>query len=209
MLYLLPCSAVLVIKKNNNKEDIMNKSTASIAALISLVSCSALADSAPIMFSSLNGFNAPEAAEVKGVRLALLHGQTGDVTGVDFSLLGMSESQNITGVNFPLVIGANKVNGNMTGASFGLFNWHEGSDLGANLGLVNVTNNVKGANVSTVNYSEGYTMVDVGAVNLSNDSHVQVGFFNMTTEIKGVQVGLLNCAENGFLPCFPIVNFAM
>ncbi|PQJ89867.1 VC2662 family protein [Aliivibrio sifiae] len=186
----------------------MKKILVGTCAALSMVSSFAMADSTPVMFSSLNGFNAPAASEVTGVRLAALHGKTGDITGVDFAL-GMSESDNLTGVNFPLFIGANKVNGNMTGASFGLFNWHKGEDLGANLGFVNITNNVKGANLSAVNYSEGYTMVDVGVANLSNDSHVQVGFFNMTSEIKGVQVGLINCAENGFLPCFPIVNFAM
>ncbi|MBL4831209.1 MAG: phaC PHA synthase [Aliivibrio sp.] len=175
---------------------------------LSMTSTVAFAESTPAMFSSLNDFNAPAAESVTGVRLAALHGKTGDVTGVDFAF-GMSESDNITGVNFPLFIGGNRVHNSMTGASFGLFNWHEGTDVGANLGLVNITNDVTGANVSVVNYSEGYTMVDVGAVNMSNDSHVQVGLFNMTKEIKGVQVGLINCAENGFLPCFPFVNFSM
>ena len=69
-------------------------------------------------------------------------------------------------------------------------------------------NDVKGANVSFVNYSEGDTLVDVGAANLSEVSTVQVGIFNKTTKIEGVQIGLINCADNGFFPCFPIVNFA-
>ena len=71
-----------------------------------------------------------------------------------------------------------------------------------------ITNDVKGANVSFVNYSEGDTMVDVGAANLSDTSTVQVGLFNKTKKIEGVQIGLLNCADNGFFPCFPFVNFA-
>ncbi|MCE7631277.1 phaC PHA synthase, partial [Vibrio fluvialis] len=36
------------------------------------------------------------------------------------------------------------------------------------VGAVNITNDVKGANVSFVNYSEGNTMVDVGAANFSD-----------------------------------------
>lgn len=186
----------------------MKKILVGTCAALSMVSSFAMADSTPVMFSSLNGFNAPAASEVKGVRLTALHSEPVSVTGLDFALLGLSETQDVTGVNWGF-LGANRVHGEFTGASFGLFNWHMGDDLGANLGFVNITNNVKGANVSAVNYSEGYTMVDVGVANLSNDSHVQVGLFNMTSEIKGVQVGLINCAENGFLPCFPIVNFAM
>ncbi|NCO45487.1 MAG: phaC PHA synthase, partial [Vibrio sp.] len=77
-----------------------------------------------------------------------------------------------------------------------------------NVGVVNLTNNVQGANVSLVNYSEGNTMVDVGAANFSDTSKVQVGLFNKTTKIEGVQVGLINCADNGFFKCFPIINFA-
>lgn len=167
----------------------------------------AQAETTPIMFSSVNHFNAPAKNEVKGVRVSALHGQVDKVTGLDLSLVGMSETSDTVGVNIGL-LGANRVKSSMTGASFGFFNWHEGDDVGANLGWVNVTNNVKGANVSLVNYSEGKTMVDVGAASISDNSTVQVGLFNMTKKIDGVQIGLINCAENGFLPCFPIINFA-
>ncbi len=163
--------------------------------------------SSPVMFSSVNDFNAPENSQVSGVRLAALHGKVDTVKGVDFSIVGMSETNTTTGVNFGLFLGASKVNQEMTGASLGLFNWNEGLTTGVNLGAVNVTNDVRGANVSFVNYSEGDTMVDVGAVNMSNESTVQVGVFNKTAKIEGVQIGLINCAENGFLPCFPIFNF--
>jgi hypothetical protein len=149
----------------------MNKNIVNVCAGLGLaiVSLTAMADSTPVMFSSINGFSAPTANEVNGVRLTVFHSAAVSVTGVDFALLGLSEAADVTGINWGL--------------------------LGANLGFINVTNNVKGANISAVNYSEGYTMVDVGLANLSNDSHVQVG--------------LINCAENGFLPCFPFVNFAL
>jgi len=188
----------------------MKKNIVNVCAGLGLAMASsvAMAESTPVMFSSLNGFNAPAASEVKGVRLTALHSAPVSVTGLDIALLGLSETNNVKGVNWG-IFGANRVHGEFTGASFGFFNWHKGNDTGANLGLVNITNNVKGANISAVNYSEGHTMVDVGVANLSNDSVVQVGIFNMTSKIKGVQVGLINCAENGFFPCFPIVNFAM
>ena len=38
---------------------------------------------------------------------------------------------------------------------------------------------------------------------------VQLGFINITNEIKGFQFGFVNIAKNGFLPIFPIFNFAV
>lgn len=179
------------------------------AAILSVGSVQA-EDAAPVQFSSVNHFNAPAVEEVKGVRFSALYGQTKDVTGVDFTMLAISEVDNLKGVHFPLLIaGASHVNGNMTGASFGLWNYHKGNDVGANIATVNVTNNVKGANLGLVNYSEGYTVFDWSAANFSKKSNVQLGIFNMTDEIKGAQIGLINCAKNGFLPCFPFVNFAV
>ncbi|MDN3700411.1 VC2662 family protein [Vibrio artabrorum] len=183
------------------------KKLLSVLAVSAAVMAPAAFASSPVMFSTINGFNAPNADSVGGVRVALLHGQVNEVKGVDLAIVGMSETQNTTGVNLG-IFGAHKVNQNMTGASLGIFNWNPGKTTGVNLGAVNVTHDVKGANVSFVNYSEGNTMVDVGAANLSKVSTVQVGFFNKTNKIEGVQVGLINCADNGFFPCFPIVNFA-
>ncbi|KJY83258.1 phaC PHA synthase [Vibrio galatheae] len=185
----------------------MKKIVNAVAVTSALISCATLASS-PVMFSSVNDFNAPDNTQVSGVRLAALHGKVDTLKGVDFSIVGMSETNTTTGVNFGLFLGGSKVNQEMTGASLGIFNWNEGLTTGVNLGAVNVTNDVKGANVSFVNYSKGDTMVDVGAVNFSNESTVQVGFFNKTAKIEGVQVGIINCADNGFLPCFPIINFA-
>jgi hypothetical protein len=96
----------------------------------------------------------------------------------------------------------------MKGASLGIFNWNTGKTTGVNLAAVNVTNDVKGLNWSAVNYSEGYTMADIGIASFSNKSNFQFGLFNKTNTIDGVQIGLINCADNGFLKCFPIINFA-
>ncbi|UPQ86960.1 VC2662 family protein [Vibrio sinaloensis] len=185
------------------------KKVLTAVAITSALSSSLAFAASPVMFSSINEFNAPDNSQVSGVRLSALHGKVDSVKGVDFSVVGMSETNTTTGVNFGLFLGASKVNQEMTGASLGLLNWNEGLTTGLNLGAVNLTNDVKGANISVVNYSEGNTMVDVGAVNMSSESAVQVGIFNKTSKIEGVQVGLINCADNGFLPCFPIINFGM
>ncbi|HHF0502083.1 TPA: phaC PHA synthase [Vibrio antiquarius] len=186
----------------------MKKLMTSLAVAAATASPVALADSTPVMFSTIDNTNAPSNSSVGGVRLAVLHGQVNEVKGVDFSLLGMSETDRTTGVNFGLFFGAAKVNQEMKGASLGLVNWNQGQTTGVNLGAVNITNNVKGLNWSAVNYSEGYTMADVGLASISKKSNFQFGFFNMTDQIDGVQIGLLNCADNGFFKCFPLINFA-
>lgn len=164
-------------------------------------------NSTPVMFSTLNQINAPSKESVGGIRLSVLHGQVSEVKGVDFSLLGMSETDRTVGVNFGLLFGASKVNQEMKGLSLGWFNWNDGQTTGLNLGTVNVTHDVKGVNWSAVNYSTGHTMADVGLASISDKSNFQLGFFNMTNQIEGIQIGLLNCADNGFLKCFPLINF--
>ncbi len=181
-------------------------------ALLMAVSVStiAVADSAPVQFSSLNGFNAPANDTVVGVRFPALWGKTATVKGVDFHLLAIAEADDFTGLQFPLLfVGANHINNSMTGLSLGLWNWNKGQTTGVNWSAVNIANDVNGANLGFANVSSGDTLVDLGAGNVSKASTVQLGVFNMTDEIKGAQIGLLNCAKNGFLPCFPFVNFAV
>jgi hypothetical protein len=64
-----------------------------------------------------------------------------------------------------------------------------------------------GANFGFVNVTDGYAMVDLGGLNVSDRSSVQLGFVNVTRKLTGLQLGFLNIAENGFLPFFPFFNF--
>jgi hypothetical protein len=180
-----------------------------VTAAIALLTISAANAAAPVQISFFD-LKAPRDADVSGVRFPAIYGKGGgDIKGLDLQLLAYSEMKSLKGVSFPLLIGgANHITGEMVGASFGWFNWHEGQDTGANIAWVNVTNNVKGANVGAVNFSKGHTMIDVGWVNVSQKSNFQLSFVNVTKEIDGVQIGLLNCAKNGFLPCFIFFNFA-
>ncbi|PMH42137.1 phaC PHA synthase [Vibrio sp. 10N.286.49.B3] len=186
----------------------MKKLLSVLAVTATMASPLALAASAPVMFSSIDNFNAPNNSSVAGLRVSALHGQVSEVKGVDLSLIGLSETDRTTGVNFGLFLGASKVNQEMKGASLGLLNWNTGLTTGVNFGAVNLTNDVNGLNWSMVNYSEGYTMADVGVVSFSEKSNFQFGLFNKTSHIDGVQIGLINCADNGFFKCFPLVNFA-
>lgn len=163
-------------------------------------------DPAAAQFSMLE-FNAPDVRDVRGLRFSLLYGETGDMAGLDLAL-GMSEVDNMTGVSLPIVLGANRVSGQFKGLALGLANIHEGSDTGVNIGGLNLTNNVNGISVGLANISSGDTLVDVSAINISEESTFQLALFNKTGTIQGVQIGFLNCADNGFFPCFPIINFA-
>ncbi len=178
--------------------------------VVAAAMASPLAMATPAMFSTVDQTNLPADNSVTGIRLSLLHGKVNEVKGIDIAALGISETNRTTGLNLGvLFFGASKVNQEMKGVSLGALNWNKGQATGVNVGVLNLTNNVRGLNLSAVNFSEGYTTADVGFVSISNKSNFQLGFFNMTKQIDGIQIGLINCADNGFFKCFPFVNFAI
>ena len=63
-------------------------------------------------------------------------------------------------------------------------------------------------NLGFIQISDGTTTLDVGGVNVSKQSKVQIGFINVTKRIEGFQLGFINIAENGFFPAFPFFNYA-
>ena len=164
-----------------------------VTVAVVLVTMTTANAAAPVQIAFFD-LKAPRDPDVTGVRFPAIYAKGGTVQGVDLQLLAFSEMDNLRGVSFPLLIaGANRVHNEMTGVAFGVFNWHEGQDTGVNIAFLNMTNNVKGA--------------ELGWVNISQKSNFQLAWVNVTQEIDGVQIGLLNCAKNGFLPCFPFVNF--
>ena len=183
---------------------------------------------------SVPGANFPEG-DVKGARLNLLYGKTENVTGLNVSVLGLSEVENFKGLQLGFILGGARVNGEFTGASLGLFNWQEGQSKGVNIGLLNYTNNIKGVQlgfvnytkneslidlgllnatkgdsllkVGLVNYTGGHSTIDLGFVNYAEATTFQLGLVNATKNLDGLQVGIINYAENGIFPVLPIVNF--
>ena len=171
-------------------------------------------------FSTVN-FNYPNADKVEGFRFSTLHGKTANMKGLDLTLLGMSETDNFSGVSFSLFAGINKVNKHFSGVSLSAANWHLGQDEGLNIGLVNVTNSVKGvnfgivnlsntvagANIGFINYNKKFSLVDFGVMNIAKTAKFQFGIFNVAENLQGLQIGLLNYAENGVVKILPLVNF--
>ncbi|MBW2421304.1 MAG: phaC PHA synthase [Deltaproteobacteria bacterium] len=159
----------------------------------------------PFQFSA-PGLRAPDDPDVNGMRLALLYGENHSVRGFDLGLVSLSEAQNLSG--FSAVFGLSKVTGDVSGFAGALINLHSGKDTGVNAAFVNLIKTLEnGANIGFLNIADGHTKLDIGGLNLSDDSAVQIGFLNITKKITGVQIGLLNMVENGFLPVFPFFNF--
>ena len=177
-----------------------------ILCLTILLHTHGAAADAPFQFTAPN-LRAPDDPNVDGVRLSLLHGKNQKVRGFDLGVLSLSECSTFSGLSF--VAGVNKITGGMSGgAVFSLVNYHTGNDSGMNGAFINKLNNTENAfNVSFLNIADGSTHVDLGGLNMSNRSLVQLGFLNITNEIRSFQFGFLNIAQNGFLPVFPVVNF--
>jgi hypothetical protein len=154
------------------------------------------------------GGNAPSDPVVNGVRMSFLYGKNDSTSGLDLGLLSMSESARFSGLG--LIMGVSKITQDMESAAvFSLISYHTGRDSGMNGAFVNLLNDTSGAfNLGFVIIADGETLVDLGGFNKSKSSTAQIGFLNMTDEIKNFQFGFLNMAKNGFLPIFPVFNFA-
>jgi hypothetical protein len=177
-----------------------------LLALVSLFIASTAHADTGFQFAAPN-VNAPPDPNVKGVRLSFLHGENQSVRGLDFGILSLSETSHASGVAF--IGGVHYVKQTMSnGAAFSLVNYHTGRDSGMNGAFVNVLEDTSEAfNVGFITYAEGTTLVDLGGINISRRSTVQIGFLNLTDHIKSFQFGFLNMADNGFLPIFPVFNF--
>ena len=170
-----------------------------------LLSSAAVADTGFQL--GLPSLNVPSDPNVNGMRFSFLYGKNASTRGLDLGLLSVSETSNMSGM--ALVGGVSKVTGQMdSGVAFSLVNYHTGRDSGVNGAFINLLNEAGGAfNTGFVTIASGATLVDLGGINVSRSSTVQIGFLNVTKQIKSFQFGFLNMAENGFLPVFPVFNF--
>lgn len=127
---------------------------------------------------------------VEGVSLAIGSSRVNDLTGVSWAWI-YARSNKLAGVQFALYDVTNKA----TGVTFGLVNHNKGALTGAELGFVNLANNMKGLQWGFYNQAERFT-------------GLQLGFVNYINRIdKGLQIGLVNIIEsNGWLPIMVFVN---
>ena len=177
-----------------------------ILCFVLLFSASLASAEASFQFNAPN-HQSPRDPNVNGMRFSLLHGKNESVRGFDLGLLSLSETSKMSGLS--IVLGVGKVTGEMSGgAAFSLVNIHTGRDSGLNAAFINRVNTGESVvNVGFLNIADGTTMLDLGGLNISDRSTVQLGFINVTKKITSFQFGFVNFAENGFLPWFPIFNF--
>jgi len=177
-----------------------------VLVLALLIHASLAFAEAPLQFAVSTG-RVPDDPNVNGIRVSLFHGKNESVRGLDLGLLSVSETGNLSGLG--LVAGVGKVSGDMSGgAAISLINIHDGRDAGLNAAFINRLGSPdRAVNIGFVQIADGETLLDIGGLNVSERSTVQLGFINVTDEIKGFQFGFLNIAGNGFLPFFPIFNF--
>ncbi len=204
-----------------------------LSLLIGLFILSLTAFGAPAQLS-VPSKNFPEG-NVAGARLSLLYGRIEDVSGLNLSILGLSDVDNFSGLDIGIFFGASRVRDEFKGVSLSLANWHEGQSTGASIGFVNYVNNMKGLTLGFVNYAEssssinlgfvnvinneallnlgivnytgGHSNVDIAFVNYAESTTFQLGLVNATKNLDGLQVGIINYAENGIYPVLPLINF--
>ncbi len=153
----------------------------------------------------------PAAAETGALKLSLwdeiavaVPNNIHDVQGVDLGIA--SKTATVTGVQFDFLFAQTEYD--LTGASM---SW-----------IVNLANQVKGAQFGLLTKNDTIMGAQFGVVNLSMNSTtglqwgffnqaeymkgLQLGFVNYAKNINGLQIGLLNIAENGWFPAMVIVN---
>jgi len=156
---------------------------------------------------ALPGRNFPEDPEA-AARISMFWGNNDRVSYFDLGLGAVSQTRHRSGLG--LVFGVSRVTERSEGAvNLALVNFHTGRDSGMNGAFVNMVRDTPGAlNLGFIQISGGTTTLDVGGVNVSKQSKVQIGFINVTKRIEGFQFGFINMAENGFFPAFPFFNYA-
>lgn len=146
-----------------------------VTTLIVLFSLSIATADSPVSLNLFDNVQLPgdNSSSIKGVRFNVFYGV----------------NQNVTGVDFGLLIPLNIVKGDMTGAQWGLYNQVDGNLKGVQFAVVNNSGNVTG---------------------------VQWGLVNLAESLKGLQIGLVNINKAGTpIPksfsdpyFFPIVNWS-
>jgi hypothetical protein len=131
------------------------------------------------LFTPVQVVKEPES--VGAFRFSLFYGSNQDLTGFDWTLIGLA-----------------RLKGNLTGVQLSTVGWVEGPEIkGAQLTLVNIAHHaaVTGLQWGVFNRAKSVTGLQLGIVNWADQLN------------KGLQIGLVNIAKNGFLPVFVITNF--
>lgn len=151
-----------------------------------------------------------ETADIKGLRLSGIYGESYSLTGLDLgvsgyvtenttgcqlALGGSWDDLDMTGVQFGTIV--NVVGGYMKGVQLSaILNYDRGDFAGVQGALINLDGSFKGLQLGGVNYSRrtGNVGCQIGLVNV-NDSAIRglsIGGVNLTEQFVGCQIGVFN-----------------
>lgn len=127
---------------------------------------------------------------VHGVSLAIGSSRVDEMWGLSGAWI-YARSNELRGVQGAIY----NVTNDVKGATFSVVDYNKGTFVGAQFGLVNLSNNMKGLQWGFYNQAERLT-------------GLQLGFVNYIKRIdRGLQIGLVNIIEqNGWLPVMVLVN---
>lgn len=116
------------------------------------------------------------------------------ITGVRFNFI-YANNRNLTGLDLGLLVPFNKLQGDLSGVQFGLYNGVKGAGGGIQFGALNhVRGDFTGIQFGVGNLNQGLTKgVQFGVYNQSKSmSGLQLGLLNVTDSLNGVQIGIAN-----------------
>ena len=153
------------------------------------------------------GFNLIDLASVKGFQFGAIANRARDFHGVQISGVVNWNEDESAGVQ----IGTINYGGEFAGFQLGGVSWMEGRFTGVSLdAMLTARNDFTGWSVAAFNYGhKDVSGAQMGGINVAAEtsSGLQLGFINLAKHHEGLQLGLVNINSDGFLPCFPFVNF--
>lgn len=154
----------------------MRKLVLSVAVIATITASAFAAEKSFIKGSIVGPISVPDCSEVGGLDIGLLSTKTPKVTGLQLAL-GVTTADEIVGLQSASIWSISEKK--LTGVQGGLVASARGDVIGAQLGFINIAENVTG---------------------------VQFGFVNWANHMKGIQIGLVNTIKTGALPVFVFIN---
>jgi hypothetical protein len=159
----------------------------------------------------LPGTNLPQDETVNGIRLNLLWGKNTNMKGLDLSILALSQTKNLHGVQFGLFLPtATYVEESFNGIS--VLQWanvHTGKSQGFISGFVNYTKDMTGAQFALVNISTKVNGIQTAFVNVNLEkSGINYGFVNVNTQDSTINTGFVNVSLGKSAIDLGLVNYS-
>lgn len=148
-------------------------------------------------------------ADSMGVLQAgVFRNRAGGGSGLQVSLA--NDVGRFAGIQLGLVDLADHVTGFQVGAWNGRYGGDKTTVDGAQLGGINMANDITGVQLAAINISDLGTGMQLGAWNVTEIFHgLQIGLINSATDLNGIQIGLWNVNLAGLFTGWPVINWSL